>query len=494
MQLFRIHRVLVDVFVVSSSDFPTTAEIKRKLSFFEDRFCRALADRYAALPETVQLAALPIAFERRGDKTLSAVSLYDYFHNDDMPTDLTAGSALDIYVPVIPTALLHGIAHVRRDKIANRKLWTSLAGDVIMCIALEAASELTRIYEYQIGLLGERTSVELVAAHAAECVIQYVVAEKTSMDRNSAILGVTRATPTRPEGGALLRISVIVGDNELKWDVFDIFKKSGLRKDVNLFSAEYVGKYVDGDVSPWKYYTTNFHDTTTYGYRGQVLEWDYVAKAYKTSVEDEYFYLNQTAPDVTDQEDLHRRYRPYMRLIGYDVMRAYCDATSSGTETRSLAEYLRMPADDEFGRREVKPVYRPLASAEPRPSLSLQRAVLDGADLTRIQLPDADCAADLRARNARMMLAEVSAARMADSAGMTGADVSYSTISGHSGPLSGLTARHVSLSESVEQATNGDTVDRPTTAAMGSCGSRVSDGDGNLSSVYEGGSRGNTAV
>ena len=478
---------------VSASDFPSTAEIRRKLSLFEDRFCRALADRYSGLPETVQLAALPIAFERRGDKSLSAVSLYDYFHNDDLPTDLTAGAARDIYIPVIPAALLHGIAHVRRDKIANRKLWTSLAGDVIMCIALEAAAELARIYEYQIGLLGERTAVEMVAAHAAECVLQYVVSEKTSMDRNSAILGVTRATPPRPNGSTAVRISVIVGDNELKWDVHEIFKKPGLRTDVNLLAAEHVGKYVDGGVSPWKYYTTSFHDAGTYGYRGQVLEWDYVSKAYKTSVEDEYFYLNQTAPEQSDQDDLHRRYRPYMRLVGYDVMLAYAEATASGDESRSLAEYLRMPADDDFGRRDVKPVYRPTASAEPRAPLPLQRAILDGADLTRIQLPDADCAADLRARNARMMLAEVAAARIADSAGVSGADVSYSSISGRTGPLGGVTAKHVSLSESVE--VNGDAATNDSGAVMGSCASRVSDGDGKVSTVYEGGCRGGyTAV
>ena len=494
---------------VSSSEYPSTDEIRRKLAAFEEHFCRSLVDRYRHLPEKVQLTSLPIAFRRRG--ILEAVSLYDYFTDADVPLDLLASSDVtgdvtgDVYTPIVPTALLQGIQHVRRDRLADVRLWTSLARDVVTCIALETANELARIYEYQIVVVRDDAAVGVLASHAAACVVAYVIGERASLDRNSAILGVVRAS--RERDGDERAVAVIVGSNQLQWRVREVFARPGLRVDANLQSdAHVVGGAQGGDAatasSPWQFYTTNFHDPATYGYRGQVLEWDYLRRTYRRSLEDEYFYTNQTA-DLDEANNVHFRYRPYRRLLGVDCMRAYCAAAArgDGRGPASLVEFLKQPADGASGRREIQPVYRPLTSRTE--NTRFDNVVLDHVDLTRLQL-DSSHATGVRARHAKLLLAEFRDTKI-EAVNLSGSDISYSNVSaaivgggsdgdgggGEGGgggggggcelraaPPAG-TARHISLNDEPVPASGADETD-------GSARRRVSDAEGNIVYVGQG--------
>ena len=54
------------------------------------------------------------------------------------------------------------------------KLWTLIGEELIKCVGSEAGNELARIFEYQIGLLGEDTAIKMLANHAVECAVAYI--------------------------------------------------------------------------------------------------------------------------------------------------------------------------------------------------------------------------------------------------------------------------------------------------------------------------------
>ena len=127
---------------VTQDDFPTTEQIKRKLSCFEEQFARSLADKYAGLADTLQLSALPIAISRDPDGAYRYIKLLDYLEGETVPLDLLSENP-ERYVMMMPEALFHGIMHVRRDKISDLELWTVLARDLVTCVAMEAGNELS---------------------------------------------------------------------------------------------------------------------------------------------------------------------------------------------------------------------------------------------------------------------------------------------------------------------------------------------------------------
>jgi len=101
-----------------------------------------------------------------------------------------------------------------------------------------------------VALLGGDTSVQLVADHCADRALSYLIPNidpaapltTARLDRNSIVHGVVRGSvsPGRDVSRAQLpkHISVIVGDKkELKWNVYDIFSRPGLRRDVILIQV-----------------------------------------------------------------------------------------------------------------------------------------------------------------------------------------------------------------------------------------------------------------
>ena len=167
------------------------------------------------------------------------------------------------------------------------------------------------------------------------------------IDRNTMMQGAVRG---RPPKSATLYVSAVVGQRELKWNVFEIVTRPGLRRDVMLREA-----MTDLGASPWQYMTSSHCEPMLYGYRGEMLDWDFVTGVYRVNSQDEASFTEEMTPRY---DDFHRSYSPYYRLIGAAAMRRYLAAAAG---TVRLQQYLAQLSDDAgYTTNTVMPVYRPL--------------------------------------------------------------------------------------------------------------------------------------
>lgn len=230
--------MFVYVCLATADDLPDTGTIKRRLAQFETVFARALAKLYTSLPESVQLSTLSVAV--RPDRANQHVSLREYLNSPDVPVDLLAddGGRPAAFVLTLQPALFGGLMHVRRERADDPAVQTSLAGELVACLAAEAGAELARVFEYQIALLSDGVAIELLAGHAAHCVVNYVTSTGRHLDRNTIVLGAVRGEHLLASTSIAPRLSVIVGQRELKWELDEILKRPGLRKELFLFSDD----------------------------------------------------------------------------------------------------------------------------------------------------------------------------------------------------------------------------------------------------------------
>ena len=226
--------------------------------------------------------------------------------------------------------------------------WLGLAAEIVRCVGVEAGRELARMFEYQIALLYEDRALRLLAEHAVECAAAYVEHQRAAWDRNSlvrgavfgAVFGHTETVEKQDRPGSAAgsrRVSVIVGQRELKWDVGDVLKRPGLRRDCLQYGlgaaptstcrpGSTAGDVVQASC-PWTFHVSAASDAALYGYRGALLDWDYFASAYAAVPDDDGWFNEQHAPHQPDDDhDFHRLYRPYRCLVGTELMQA-SDAT-----------------------------------------------------------------------------------------------------------------------------------------------------------------------
>jgi len=121
----------------------------------------------------------------------------------------------------------------------DRKRVASLVGQLVSSVTRDAAAELARVYEYQLALLGDGLAGVMLAAHAARCVIDYVICGGRYLEQETVVMGAVKgqARPTNP--GPMPTVSVVVGERELKWRLDEILKKPGLRLELYLCSDDY---------------------------------------------------------------------------------------------------------------------------------------------------------------------------------------------------------------------------------------------------------------
>jgi len=277
-----------------------------------------------------------------------------------------------------------------------------------------------------------------------------------------------RPDETAAERRSSRRVSVIVGHRELKWDIGDVLKRPGLRRDCLLYgigtppvppiapnssyhasttrideapsttsesarrrsSLEAVRSpptvldvYDGGSGCPWSFHVSAACDAALYGYRGALLDWDYFASAYAPVADDDGWFNEPSRPSV---DDFHRLYRPYRCLVGTELMQAYCAASSAtDRQASTLAQFVWTRLNGEqWARNEVEPIYRPLKAL----SLGrLRRADFAGTDLTRIGLTGVD----LRRTGLRGCIlahARLTAARLGPPEACDGVDLSYTSL------------------------------------------------------------------
>ena len=427
---------------VMSSDLPNTSDVKRKLAYFEEQFARCLVQKYALLPPSDQLASLALAIRKRFGQT-QTITLLNYLEGESVPVDLlNPQDSSGKFILCIPEALFRGVEHVRRTKNKKMKLWCSLARDIVMCVGIETANELSRIYEYQIALMFDNASIRVLASHAAECAVDYV-RNNTYLDRNSALHGVTINIPPNPDGLPKY-LAVVIGDKEMKWELYDIFKKCGLRKEVSLHTDEVIIEPDEEtlDRDPWTYHYATGTDPLIYGYRGQLIEWNFVEQCFELDDEENERFLEES---IWRPDDFHRLYMPYRRLVGRKCMLSYISMPDKEDGTKQdLSERLKTEYDGNEEREEIQPVYRPLGKPEDdEEEVQFKNAKLDNMDLSRARLTEANLSGTT-AKNSKLLLADVA---KVPSANLQGADVSFSTLDSSLSPdrLSGVVARHVSI-------------------------------------------------
>ena len=473
--------------VVTVSDFPDTPTVRRRLCQFEREFLVALCRRHASLQTAsarLGIVSFAIHLQSRPRRT---ISLLQY---------LTGGSAVPRqlldpdadndgeYIVTVPDGLFYTAMCARHldeptttDKVGGRQdgtaeleavcdvddevlgAWLGLADEMVKCAGREAARELARMFEYQISLLSEDRALRLLAEHAVECAAAYVDHQRGVWERNSLVRGAvfgavfghteTVSATDEAERRGSRRVSVIVGHRELKWDIGDVLKRPGLRRDCLQYGAGTApaphrmsvdcastttsessrrcgsAEVTLSDVAscPWSFHVSAACDAALYGYRGVLLDWDYFASAYAPVADDDGWFNELAQPHA---DDFHRLYRPYRCLIGTELMQVYCSAASVVDRLApTLAEFVRTRLDGEqWARDAVEPVYRPLKAL----SLGrLRRADFAGSDLTRVGLTGVD----LRLtglRDCLLVHARLTAARLGESAACGGVDVSYSTL------------------------------------------------------------------
>jgi len=495
---------------VAASDFPDTDTVRCRLGQFEDDFVAALSRRHAALSTVsarLGIVSFAIHLQSRPRRT---VSLLQYLTGGTSSAATIPRQLLDPhgdndgeYIVTVPDGLFHAAMSARdpahddqstttrklRGKVVGAadvdalggidddllRAWLRLAEEMVKCAGREAARELARMFEYQISLLSEERALRLLAEHAVECAAAYVDHQRGVWDRNSLVRGaVFGAVFGHTETVAALaddvaaerthsrRVSVIVGHRELKWDIGDVLKRPGLRRDCLLYGAStppvpsvvppssYHSSTMRVDAAPtdsrrrtslevtrssmepdpvesggcpWSFHVSAACDAALYGYRGVLLDWDYFASAYAPVADDDGWFNDAARPNV---DDFHRLYQPYRCLVGTELMQAYCAAAST-SQAVTLAEFVRtrLNGSQLVARDVVEPVYRPLKAL----SLGrLRRADFAGADLTRVGLTGVD----LRRTGLRgcvLSHARLSAARLASEPdACDGLDMSYTSL------------------------------------------------------------------
>jgi len=382
---------------VNKEDFPDTATIRGKLKQFEKYFITSFYDQYSRLPSVTQLtslalALLPLDSDDRGQPLIRPISLFEYLRDEhgDIPVDLPEDGR---FVLCIPPALFPGMAHVRRTQaevVTAHVLdeWTALSRDVVMCVAAEAAGEISRMFEYQVALLSSDMALQLVADHCAERSLSYIVPDPVNptlarLDRNTITQGVVRGAQARtgsrssssvaPTSDTPKFISVIIGMKDLKWNVYEIFSRPGLRRDVML-TEEDIPSPDEDDRSPWTYHTTSSGPVTgtggagpvtsdhmVYGYRGQMIDWDFCEGTYRLNAGDERRFVEESE---WRYDDFHRIYPPVKRLIGAKAMKKYCleQARMGGhRDPVKLDQYMKDRAEGtDYSRDAIQVIYRPL--------------------------------------------------------------------------------------------------------------------------------------
>jgi len=228
---------------MNKEDFPDTTTIKTRIKQFEDHFVSMFLVSFNSLPVRLRAATVSLAVRKPEPETATAtdagraaaaappaaVSLYHYFRCP--PAAAAAIEARRDYVITVPETVFRDAVAARRtgvvdvedeSKMASKMATGStVARDAALAAAKMAADELSRVYEYQLALLAEEAAVKMVAGHAVDCVIDYVIAGRRTvvrlLDRNTIVQGklimllafYTKDThsPPRIEGaGAYLRL------------------------------------------------------------------------------------------------------------------------------------------------------------------------------------------------------------------------------------------------------------------------------------------------
>ena len=104
----------------------------------------------------------------------------------------------------------------------------------------------------------------------------------------------------------LIFIPPPTGMKELKWNLYELIDKAGLRKDT-LLEKEGIE-----EEDAFKFYTATFSEPMVYGYRSVILTYDRVRQVYRQHTKEMEVFDEEV---MHRYDDFHRTYPPYYRLF-----------------------------------------------------------------------------------------------------------------------------------------------------------------------------------
>ncbi len=418
---------------MSSYDFPTPSEVKRKLQLFEDTFRRSLIFKYQSLDEDLQLSKVGVARVGLHSPRIGlhgrqeGVALSEYLDPKcNLPADLVG----NYYRLTIPASTYRLLQYIKVKGIIQENLWRTVAVDIVDSIGIEVGRELSRIFEYQIMSLAEDVSNQLLAAHATDCIMEHVKSKNILIDRNTVLKGVISTRPPVTEELNTV-FSVMTGGHESKWELYDIFKKPGLRREMedtdihNTSSDDEMMMHSVHAPYSWSFFTASEDcDSDKYGFRGQMLEWDFAANVYRLNAEEDKMYCNSKMYQTTD---VHQHYVPYSHLVSAEKMQRYLQHLQQdpGPVGQSFTDFNKQ--ERRYVDRDCDEllIYRPLSPLA-RDSI-WTKAVLENMDLSRFQLQN-EASMPHSVKNSRLLLANITHAHLIpETIDTAGCDLSYST-------------------------------------------------------------------
>lgn len=170
--------------------------------------------------------------------------------------------------------------------------------------------------------------------------------------------GVIRGNPKTTKSHV---VSVIVGSQEVKWELTRILKRPGLRRDTLLFTG--ADDVQDPESPSWTFHTPKHSEPLIYGYRGLVVERDFRNDAWATYRLDRDDALQLTDEAAVRHDDFHRMYVPYHCLVGTGFMERCRTTNKAANDDEILSRYaLRFRENGNTDKR-FQLVYRPMAKS-----------------------------------------------------------------------------------------------------------------------------------
>ena len=268
---------------------------------------------------------------------------------------------------------------------------------LILSIVKETAKELSRIYENQLFRLKSDADVKKMASCAAN--LMFKLKAKEEFNRNNLLKKVVEGTINQKN------VFVTTRHNK-KWELPDVFQKTGLRKEILFPPAQTTIEF--------KYFkkADNTCDPETYGYRGQILKMIECIKTKNESAEltekngdskerdcfgDGYTcscssgdgtdgptgYFYYVVSDIDKKYTVHceemSRYQPFHCLVRCPcILESFASLREHSSQPSLKQHVSKMFKQSE--NRPVKPVYR---SHSPRAIPALNNCNLSGSDFTR---------------------------------------------------------------------------------------------------------------
>ena len=352
------------------------AELRRKLAIFERDFSRSLKAHFKELPHRILLSKTALAVGKTPE--IEGVSLQGYLSLHVRLGDAVSPPIdLNHYSITAPTSLYETVRLAREKLYDNERLAKQIALDLVDAVAVEAAKELIRIYEYQIGLLGEEFSIGILARYAARCACRYVTDNRILLDRNTAIEGVLLSGNVHASDVEHMMFSVVIDGKEFKWYLTEMLCNPGIRKDY-LYADD---EEPEPTIYPWSFRARNVGkcDVTTYGYRGVHMEWDFSKRCYALWHGDAAYTEEIKVPG-----DIHQQYIPYRQLFDERLLKQYLEKHCQDSAPKiTFSKYVSEVADSVNIENELMFVCR---AREPCGKIPFQAATFDKVDMMRYSL------------------------------------------------------------------------------------------------------------